>query len=133
MSKSEEEKEQRNIILILVGLTISSIIILSFIPTDSPDNLQDQSKENLAKFEIELAHVGTSLTMYKIINRNDYDWHNIEITVNEYYSCWSREILKSGESITINAVTCRDLAVNHNMIESMWVSSEEGSQRYSLK
>lgn len=131
----EDKKKIRWGWLIILGI----VLVIVFWPnseSNSESNIDSQksnNQEKLAPFELELANVGTSLTMYKVINRNDYPWHNVEIIVNEDYSCWSREILEPGDLITINAVTCNQFAVNYNMVESIWIEADEGAEKYSLK
>lgn len=113
-------------ILILVAIIF---IVWLFWPSSS----NSDSSQNLAKFEPELTSLGGSLTTYKVINRNDYAWHNVEIIVNDYYSCWSRAVVESGESITISAATCNDFAVNYNSVNSLLIEADEGVERRSLR
>ncbi|MEJ2267544.1 MAG: hypothetical protein P8X70_00515 [Nanoarchaeota archaeon] len=126
------------ILSILLGF-IALGIIGGLLPDSESDltgdtiNSQNQNtKQNLAKFESEVGQVGTSLTQYRVINRNNYDWHNVKITVNDYYSCWDRDILESEDSILINAVGCDQFVVNQNIIQSIWIEADEGAERYSL-
>lgn len=111
---------------------ILGLFILGVIGNSSTKNSSFTDYNKLAKFESEVAQIGNSLTTYKVINRNNYSWHNVEITVNDHYSCWSREILESEDSITINAVTCNQFVINYDMIKSIDVKADEGTERYSL-
>lgn len=129
-----EEKEKswfrkHWIITIILGLFILGAISNN----ESSSNNHSSDINKLPKFDPELIRFGDSLTMYKIINRNDYLWHNVEITVNDHYSCWSRDVLEPEDSITIDAVTCNQFVVNYNIVESVDIKSDEGAERYSLK
>jgi hypothetical protein len=99
---------------------------------DRPFSNEDSTVNNLPKFDPEVTNIGTSPTMYHIINKNDYPWHNVKIIINGEYSCWSRDILEPEDFITINAITCNQFAVNYNLVESIWVISDEGTERRSL-
>lgn len=127
--KSPKEKSDAIKGFIAIILIIFFLWVFGVFSSGSDKN----SNSNLPKFDSEVINIGNSLTMYKIINRNDYDWNNVEIIVNEYYSCWSKDILGPDDSITINAVTCKDFALNYDLVESLWIKSDEGAERFSLR
>ena len=81
---------------------------------------------NYNSLEAEISEPDNSGTYLRVINRNDYDWHNVTITVNDYYSCWSRDVLKPAEVINVQAVTCNQFVVNHNVVYSLTVKADEG-------
>jgi hypothetical protein len=108
------------------------LIFLTFFYLTGKSTLNDNSNQ-LPPLESEVAQIGNSLTMYEVINKNDYPWHNVEVIVNKDYSCWSRDILEPEDSILVNAVTCNQFAVNDQIIESIWIECDGGAERYSLK
>lgn len=127
------------ILTFIIGLLVVVILFLVFIGLFSTgeDKNSDSNKDNvqdkLPPLDSEVSQVGTSLTTYRVINRNNYDWHNVIITVNDYYSCWERDTLKPTESILISAVTCNQFALNNQIVESILIESDEGVARYSLR
>ncbi|GAH27039.1 unnamed protein product, partial [marine sediment metagenome] len=107
--------------------------IISLNLQDQKTSQQNNFQDKLAPLDSEVGPVGTSLTMYRIINRNDYPWHNVEITVNSYYSCWGRDLLEPGEVITIEAVMCNRFSLSNQMVTSLLIETDEGVERYSLR
>ena len=103
--------------------------------TDSDDsNTPDITEPDTSKkkpLQAEIGELGNSGTYLRVINRNDYDWHNVEIIVNDYYSCWDRDVLKPGEIIDVQAVTCNQFFVNQNVVSSLIVKADEGQTVFS--
>ena len=119
------------------GLIIISLLILFLVSGctgTNYNNSDDSSNPEIAKkkpLQAEIGEQGNSGTYLRVINRNDYDWHNVEITVNDYYSCWSRDVLKPEEVIDVQAVTCNQFVVNHNVVYSLTVKTDEGQADFS--
>ncbi len=133
---SEEKKKSwfRRHWILTIFLCFMVLGMFGSLNNDSTQNLiGDSVSEKLPKFNPEVTNVGTSLTMYKVINRNNYPWHHVEITVNNHYSCWSRDVLEPGDSIAINAVTCNQFAINNQIVQYLDIKADEGAERYSLK
>ncbi len=137
---------------ILILLIISILSTINFFSSDNDINSNSQTdissnnKQSEAvqqkeidtenneiineKFKVEIGEVGDSGNIIRVTNRNSYDWHNIKITVNDYYSCWSREILKPNEVITVNALYCNEFVLNHKVVNSIEVVADEGKDHF---
>ena len=119
------------------GLLITSLLIVFLVSgctETNYNNSDDRSTPDITKkkpLQAEIGELGNSGTYLRVINRNDYDWHNVEITVNDYYSCWSRDVLKPEEIIDVQAVTCNQFAVNQNAVYSLTVIADEGQADFS--
>ena len=127
MNNQERRKAITGLFFLIIFIIFLWNITNKLAPTEKTNSIHSE------KFSPELANIGDSLTMYKIINRNDYAWHNVKITVNDYYSCWFKDTLNSSDSITFNAITCNKFIINHNTVESILIESDEGTQGYSSK
>ncbi len=119
---------------LIFGICILSLLVLygcgeTSYTIDNSDSKSQPVKR--AQLEVEIGELSSMGTIIRVINRNDYDWHNVNITVNDYYSCWETDVLKPSESITVNAVTCNKFAVNQNMIYSVQVETDEGFEEFS--
>ena len=71
------------IFLILVGMASDSDSSTAS-STDSGSSTDDKVTYGKLKAEITITH-RSGYPAYDIINRNDYDWHNVEFTINDYY------------------------------------------------
>jgi len=119
---------------LIFGICILSLLVLygcgeASYTTDNSDSKSQPVKR--AQLEVEIGELGSTGMLFRVINRNDYDWHNVKITVNDYYSCWERDVLKPGAPITVNAATCNQFAVNQNMVYSVQVETDEGFEEFS--
>lgn len=94
-------------------------------------NEKEDSAIKKAPINAEIGELDNSGKYFIIINRNNYDWHNVKITVNDYYSCWSRDVLKPGEGMEILAVNCNDFVVNQRYVKKLVVEADEGSQIFT--
>ena len=109
----------------LFGLILFIIIIwVIFIPSG------DSSQGKLRPLDASVVPVGDSLVQYQITNLNDYPWHNVSITVNEEYSCWSRDILEPGKKIMIIAASCGDFIVFNNIINTISIETDKDFAKY---
>ncbi|MCF7872151.1 hypothetical protein K9L97_03890 [Candidatus Woesearchaeota archaeon] len=70
-------------------------------------------------------------TQLRVINRNNYTWHNVSITVNDYYSCWEQDNLNPEGIIEVQALTCDQFAINHKYIYSILVETDEGKASFT--
>lgn len=113
----------------LMAVALLVMLMVSGCTTTNFDNTQTTPKKESLKAEI--GELGNSGTYLRVINRNDYDWHNVEVTVNDYYSCWSRDVLKPEEIIDVQAVTCNQFAVNQNVVYSLTVNADEGQADFT--
>ncbi|TKJ17466.1 hypothetical protein CEE44_02935 [Candidatus Woesearchaeota archaeon B3_Woes] len=113
------------------GLITLSLLVLFLVSgcTGTNNNNPDITKKK--SLQAEIGELGDSGTYLRVINRNDYDWHNVKITVNDYYSCWSRDILKPEEVISVNAVTCNQFVINQNVVYSLTVVADEGQTDFT--
>ncbi len=66
-----------------------------------------------------------SNTMVRIVNRNDYSWHNVSITVNDYYSCWEYDVLDSDEGINLEVSGCNQFILNQDYIRKIEINTKE--------
>lgn len=114
----------------MIFIIILAIIFINF-NGNSKNSIEITDNVKLAPLDAEVAQLGTSLTTYKVINRNDYVWHNIKITVNDYYSCWERETLEPEDFIYVEALICNQFAVQNQRVESVEITADEGSAKYS--
>ena len=112
---------------IFYSIFILCIIIISGC---SENNSTTNKQLERAPLEAELGEMTAEGTILRVINRNDYDWHNVKVTVNEYYSCWSRDVLKPNEVISVNALTCNQFVINHDIVYSVIVEADEGSSEF---
>ena len=114
--------------MIFYSILLLCILIISGC---SENNSTTNKQTEKAPLEVEIGEIESSGTQLRVINRNDYDWHNVKVTVNEYYSCWSRDILKPNEVISVNALTCNQFVINHDIVYSLIVEADEGSSEFA--
>lgn len=116
-------------LLIAGALIISGCMGTSYDTPPGPSSNPKKVKQVALKPEVgEVAP-----TFLRVTNRNDYAWHNVKITVNEYYPCWEMNLVESGEAINVNAGgDCgAEFVMNYDAIYSMTVEADEGSAGFS--
>ena len=113
------------------GIIILIIFIIFLFSPGGDSNNSNSIKEKLDPLEASVTPIRGSFTTYQVLNINSYPWHNVKITVNEEYSCWSREVLEPGEKIIIQAATCNDFAVYNNAIYFIEIKADEGWAKYA--
>ncbi len=134
-----KDKEEKNFIFIIVGVTILSILVIMAITGDSSDKdsesenqkiPQDNPQQKLARFEAEANLINEM--MVEIVNRNDYEWTNIKVLANDYYNCIEGMSLGSNEKWTLKTHWCEDVQGGGGIgitksLEKIEIVSDQGS------
>lgn len=126
-------------------LTISLLILTFSISSENsntpnveiPENNINQNNNNNAneELEAEVVPMGDGLTSFTIINRNDFDWENIEVTVNDYYTCSDfQNSIMSGEQVTFIAERCDEFVSNGNIVvNKLEIETNEGDALFERR
>ena len=102
----------------------------------SDDASQGKNSDNTRKkpIEAEINLIGTQqgyTSEVIIINRNDYDWHDVKITINDHYSCWNYEKLPPGDSMRLAPAMCdSNFAISKPNINKVVIVTKEGIATY---
>jgi len=126
-------------------ITLIVLIILFFLIAFMSNNEDNNSNKNnivdsnvktnkiLDPLKIEIVPFADSVVIYKIINRNDYDWHNVTIKVNNYYDCTSYSEIKANTEVIFNSMSScgADFSKNYNSIDYIEINTNEGMEVFS--
>lgn len=127
------------ITMIVGGIILGIILIFIFSSGGNSDKTTGNNQQkSLASLQAEVSPYGGTLYMYSVTNRNDYPWYNVEIIVDDYYSCnGALNTLDSGSQTTVLLTpSCKDSNGNSDMgtiIKSLKVKTDEGSQYFTLQ
>ena len=92
---------------------------------------QNDYPEKLAKFEAEVILMNEM--MVEIINRNDYEWTNMQVLANDYYICIEGMGLEPNEKWTLQTHWCKDSKGDGSIgitktLEKIEIISDQGSE-----
>lgn len=95
--------------------------------TDTVTKKEVKEGNTKAPLEVETGRFGK--LMVRVVNRNDYIWHNVTVSVNEYYKYGQFDKLEPDETITIQGARLgSDFIMYNNRIETVKIETDEGSK-----
>ncbi len=95
--------------------------------TNEEISIKDENSINNKVLTAEIIPGSDNLHTFFIVNRDDFDWNNVKITVNEYYSCESDKVFFSNEKYLFTGAFCEDFLTNGNqVVNTMKIESDEG-------
>lgn len=97
------------------------------------NNPQTGNVNNNVQLNAAVSPIGNDYS-YSITNENNYIWHNVNIVIDDYYSCNGPVGLGPGGKVIISGPTCEDSHGNpdfNQIIKSMNITADEGSEYFT--
>jgi len=128
-------KKKNNWIWIVVALIV--LLFLFGIWNNSKEDKKTNS--DAQKYERLEAEVNImNELMVDIVNRNDYEWTNMKVIANDYYTCIEGMNLKPNEKWTLKTYWCKDSQGNGGIgtltsLEKIDLICDEGSKTFIVE
>ena len=118
---------------LVTGKTISYVFLKECTIIKNKENTNPQNVQNktigLSSLKVDLGQL--SADQFTVTNRNDYEWHNLKIIVNDYYTCIDISKFPSGGRLDIIPITCENFAVNQGVTNKIEVITDEGTEVFT--
>lgn len=138
----EKTNKKLNRILTILGISLGLffIILLIVISSNNSNTSTHEASSNQPAENIKLSPFNAEATvmnemMVNIINRNDYNWTNVKIVANDYYTCIEGTTFESGEQWRLQTYQCKDSQGRGNIgiltpLEKIEIIADQGSQTF---
>jgi len=128
--KNMPEKKKKSFMKRYWLLILLILFLFFYFIGKSPSN-EDSNSNKLASLQAEINIVNEM--MIDIINRNTYEWTNVKIVANDYYTCIEGMTLEPNRQFDLKTYQCKDSQGQGSIgiltpLEKIKIITDEGSK-----